>query len=50
MSSSVGFKLNSGEIKQGITLDKVLGAGFKKIDIFNSGGNNNEFDNKDYTP
>lgn len=48
MSSSVGFRLSSGEIKKGVTLDKVLGAGFKKIDIFDA--NLKEFENKSFLP
>lgn len=37
LSSSKGFNITSNDLKQGTTLDKVLGGGFKKIDIFNSG-------------
>ena len=36
-SSSKGFNLTSNDLKkQGVTLDKVLGGGFKKIDIYDS--------------
>lgn len=48
MSSSVGFRLTTGEIKKGVTLDKVLGAGFKKIDIFDA--NLKEFENNGFLP
>ena len=38
MTSSKGFNITSSDLKkQGITLDKVLGGGFKKIDIFSRG-------------
>ena len=33
MSSSMGFRLTKDQLKKGITLDKVLGGGFKKIEI-----------------
>ena len=36
MYSSKGFKIEDSEFKQGSTLDKVLGGGFKKIDIFSN--------------
>ena len=36
MTSSMGFKIEVNDIQEGATLDKVLGAGFKKINIFNS--------------
>jgi len=48
MSSSVGFRLSSGEFKKGITLDKVLGAGFKKIEIYDA--NLKEFEGKTFVP
>ena len=34
--SSKGFTITTNDFKQGTTLDKVLGGGFKKIDIFSS--------------
>ena len=36
MSSSMGFNLNN-DFQKGMTLDKVLGGGFKKISIFDAG-------------
>ncbi len=37
LSSSKGFNLTTNDLKkQGVTLDKVLGGGFKKIDIYDS--------------
>ena len=35
MSSSKGFSITENDLRQGITLDKVLGGGFKKVNIFN---------------
>jgi len=40
--STMNFRLSNGDFKQGTTLDKVLGAQFKKIDIFDA--NIKEFD------
>ena len=45
MSASTGFNLQPSELKNGITLDKVLGGGFKKISIFDA--NLAEFSDKD---
>ena len=51
MFSSTGFTLNTGELKQGLTLDKVLGGGFKRIDIFSNPTNDfNEFEAPELLP
>lgn len=47
LSSSMGFSLQPSELKNGMTLDKVLGGGFKKISIFDA--NLAEFSDKDTT-
>ena len=44
--SSKDFQITNNEIKNRITLDKVLGSGFKKIDIYDA--NLKEFENKEF--
>ena len=47
LDSSKSFQITNNELKNGITLDKVLGCGFKKIDIYDA--NLKEFEKKQYS-
>lgn len=50
MISSKGFFINTDDLKNGVTLDKVLGGNFKKIDVFGTTSTCKEFEAPEFFP